>query len=221
MKKSKRFISMLLALTLMMSLLPANVFAADIRQTETDNYTFNIIEETKTYTEMEITNKNTGEIEFLKSYTQDNGERLFVAEKNNEVTYIKSEKDGYVILDESYNVIDRQKITGNVISFDTSATLAADWSSKTYFEGDEKTDFTNMSIVVAVICLIAGAPAASGKILLIADFIVNNFIDNVYYKGWYRDKWEDGLYYTQRYTSFYENSNYTGFIEFTDIVNFH
>jgi len=110
MKKSKRFISMLLALTLMMSLLPANVFAADIRQTETDNYTFNIIEETKTYTEMEITNKNTGEIEFLKSYTQDNGERLFVAEKNNEVTYIKSEKDGYVILDESYNVIDRQKI---------------------------------------------------------------------------------------------------------------
>jgi len=40
-------------------------------------------------------------------------------------------------------------------------------------------------------------------------------------QGWYRDKWEDGLYYTQRYTSFYENSNYTGFIEFTDIVNFH
>jgi len=204
-----------------MTFIPANVFALDSKQIATDNYVFNVVKETDDYTEMLITNKRTGEEEILKSYVFKNGERLFSAEKNNEITYLKSEKDEYVILDENFNVIDRQRITDDIISFDRGITVTADWGDKVNFSGDKKTDYTNISIVISVICLVSGAPATAAAVLLISDFIVNNFISNVYYKGWYRTKWEDALYYKQTVTSFYEYSNYTGLIGTTDVIDFH
>lgn len=183
-----------------------------------------ILVQSENYEKAKFKDLETNEIQYMEYIKNKDGTSKYIISDHNEniTNTIESNKKEVILRNKDDQIIDRidrgQEMTE--ISFD-SIGLTASWGPKRPTQGSRNTNYGNVLIVYGIIAALVSAPPGVTAILTVASYIVNNKIRNVWYKGWYRTKWEDGLRYTQTYLNLYRNSNFTGFIKVVQYIDFH
>lgn len=220
MKIYSKIISMMLSLVLLVGTISFSYAEVEYESITVDDYIMTTIVKNKDYEKFLFKNMNTNEVQYLEYYSNERGlDKYVVLDKDNKtVATIESKEEEILIKDQHNNIFDKINIS-NDSSLDYIP--FSEWSDDKTMKGSRNTDTGNVLIVYGIIATLVGAPGGVTAILTVASFIANNNIPNVWYKGWYRTKWEDGLYYKHTYLKLYKNSNYTGYIDWVEYTEFH
>lgn len=209
----KKVISIFLVLMLVLSSINVAFANESSRNViKVNGYTVTVVADTKDYKKLEILHDDIQKIEILESF-KEGTEWKYISTVEDEIYYMEKKGDHFLISNENKNVmqdIDLSESFINIKSENFSVTPYADWGDKVSFEGNTGVIVGVLSAAIAIVAAIAEVSVNDSIAITIATTIISLASPIGYYKGYYQTKWEDGMYHTRRYTTFYEYSNYTG-----------
>lgn len=167
------------------------------------DFTITTILEDEFCTKLKFENKITGSIDYLTIFNNSVDERkIIISDENNE---IKS-----VILESDYRT--PEKIEHN--NFGITPYAYGPWSNSNWNYSSKQVEYRNYACLVAAIVIICGASGAGSAIYAIADFCVDNYVNQIYYKFeiQYRSDPVIRKYQGKRTTMCYSDSGRTNYI---------
>lgn len=196
----KRFCALFLCFIIILANVPVKAFSTNYKS---EDFIITTVEENEGYTIIKFENKHNGEIEYLTISTNlQKGKEAVITDENNE---IKS-----VILESDYRT--PEKIEHN--NFGITPYAYGPWSNSNWNYSSKQVEYRNYARLVAAIVIICGASGAGSAIYAIADFCVDNYVNQVYYKFkiQYRSDPVILKYQGKRTTMCYSDSGRTNYI---------
>lgn len=210
--RSKKVISIVLVLMLMLSSINVAFANESSRKViKANGYTVTVVADTIDYKKLEILHDDTQKIEILESI-KEGTEWKYISTVEDKIYYMEKKGDHFLISDENKNIIQDIDLSESFINIKSEnlVTPYADWGDKVYFEGNTGVIVGALGVAIAIVAAKAQVSVDNSIAISIATYIIALISPIGYYKGYFQTKWEDGMYYTRRYTTFYEYSNYTG-----------
>lgn len=182
-----------------------------------NGYTVKVVAQTDVYQKLEIVNYDTGKIEVLEALKEGSNWK-YISTVDGEKYYMESIDNHFLIYNDNKKIIQNIDLSNTFVNFKSenpSVIPNADWGNKVYFEGNTGVITGLLSAAIAIVATIAKVSIGHAIAITVATTIIGLVTPIGYYKGYYQTKWEDGMYHTRRYTTFYRYSNYTGQIDQT------
>lgn len=209
----KKVLSMLMVVMLMLSSVKvAFAFEGSRKVIRVNGYTVTVVADTENYQKLEILHDDTQKVEMLESI-KEGIEWKYISIVEGEKYYMEKNGDHFLIFSDNKNIIQDIDLSRSFINIkmeNLSVTPDADWGNKVYFEGNTGVIVGLIGAAIAIVAAIARVPAGHSIAITVATTIIGLATPIGYYKGYFQTKWEDAMYHTRRYTTFYKYSNYTG-----------
>lgn len=215
---------LIVTLSFILGALPITLWSGAAEASQSDIYN-DVQVELLTDTKIKLTDLNTGDVEYLETIKEADGKYSYIATiedtnykientKTNEIT-ITNQNTSEIVETVKINVeitTNNNFIEGNMglNNWNDGYTYDHSINSNSYITS------SNMSLITGVIASIAGLPAWAAVVVAVATHLYGISADQVWWqKGvWYKSL--NAISWMEKHaTSYFENSNYTGFIETT------
>lgn len=215
--KFNKIISKLLALLLLFNSFAygQNNWDADIEpyvgeELDINGYTVTVLEDTQYYQKINILDNETREIETLEAFKKGN-DWEYISKANGNTLYMEKLNNHLTIFDENKTMIKSIDLSNDFIEINDSQSSIkplSTWGEAVYFERSTDIAVAVVGLAIAIVAAKAGVSVNNSIAISVGTFFFSLALPTAYYAGYYQNKWEDGMYHTRKYTSFYENNSY-------------